>query len=250
MFRSTRLATPARVYANALEDFDHTLLDRSNKAYVDEHGLSGLFLPTMTPVLHQARRRIMIVGAETAGWNVRKEEEPFDTIESYVDRAMTKHQRFARERFSQMTQDRGQTFWNFMRDAGRHCGRDGLIYANFFCCDWRKANPIGSPRYKMVQRYSARLLHAQVEFFALSIIVFANGIASAGARRAVFPNKGADRTCSGGYDFADSHGIPNRHLWAFKLNDGIDCYRIQHPSSQKAGAGAAREFLLNLLPRA
>lgn len=244
------VGTLARVYANALEDFDHMLLDRSNKAYVDEHGLSGLFLPSMPPALHQARHRIMIVGAETAGWNVLNQGETFDTLESYVDRAMTKHERFARERFLQLTQDRGHTFWNFMRNVGRHCGTDGLIYANLFCCDWKGGSPLRSPRFKMVQHYSVRLLRAQVEFFAPSIIIFANGIASAGARRAVFPNKGTDGMCSRGYDFAVSHGIPNSHLWAFKLNDKIDCYRIQHPSSQKAGAGAAREFLLSLLPTA
>jgi hypothetical protein len=240
----------ARVYASALEGFDHTLLDRSNQAYVDEHRLSGLFLPSMPPAVHQARRRIMIVGAETAGWNVLEQGEAFETLDSYIDRAMTKHERFARKRFAQPMQDRGQTFWNFMRDAGRRCGTDGLIYANLFCCDWKGGSPIRGPRYKMVQHYSARLLRAQVEFFAPSIIVFANGIASAGARRAVFPTEGSDTTCSAGYDFAVSHGIPNRHLWAFKLNDRIDCYRIQHPSSQKAGAGTARKFLLNLLSRA
>ena len=191
----------------------------------------------------------MIVGAETAGWNVLKQGEPFGTLASYIDRAMAKHESFARRCFAQPTQDRGLTFWNFMRDAGRHCGTDGLIYANLFCCDYKGGSPIGNPRYKMVRHYSTRLLRAQVEFFNPSIIVFANGIASAGARRAAFPTKGTNSVCSNAYDFAITDRIPNRQLWAFWLHGRIPCYRIQHPSSQQAGAPSAREFLLKLLPR-
>jgi hypothetical protein len=240
----------AQVYVAALEGFDRALLDRTDDAHTKAHGLSGLFLPSMPSTLHQARQRIMVVGAETAGWNVLKRGEPFDTMEAYVDRAMAKHGKFSRERFAQPKQDPGLTFWNFMRDVGHQCSTDGLIYANLFCCDWNDGSPIRSPHYKTIQHYSARLLRAQVAFFAPSIIVFSNGSASAGARRAVFPTKGPNRTCSAGYDYVISHGIPNGQLWTFQLNDRIDCYRIQHPSSLKTGAGAARRFLLTLLPRA
>lgn len=233
---SRNTAALTQAYLAALDGFDRTLLDRNDAERTRAHGLSGLFLPSVPPKLHQAHQRIMVVGAETAIWNVLKESEVLGSMEDYVDRAMAKHDRFFRKRLENKRQDPGLTFLNFMRDVARQCGTDGLIYSNLFCCDWNGGSPMPSPHNEMVRHYSARLLQAQVAFFAPSIIIFANGSASAGARRAVFPTKGPHAVCSKGADFVISQRIPNSQLWEFKLNDAIHCYRIQHPSSFTRGA--------------
>jgi hypothetical protein len=241
-------AALARAYVAALEGFDPTLLDRSDRERYNMHRLSGLLLPSMPTNLHQAQQRIMLVGAETKTWEVLQQGEAMDSLSSYVDRAMAKHERVFKRCLAQRKQDRGRSFMNFLRDVARQCGADGLIYTNLLCCAWKKGSPLKSPHYKTIQEYSARLLKAQVEFFAPSIIIFANGLASAGARRAVFPIEGPDKVCSKGMDYVASHQIPNSQLWEFELNDSIRCYRIQHPSSREDRAADARRFLLALLP--
>jgi hypothetical protein len=226
------------------------LLDRSDEAFSASHGLSGLFLPSISGSLHEARHRIMIVGAETKSWEVLKTGESLNGLDAYVDRATQKHEKGFRNRLAITKQDRGRSFWNFVRNVAKQSGSDGLIWANLFCCAWKKKSPIKSPHFPMIQHYSNRLLKAQVEFFAPSVIIFANGIASAAARRAVFPIDGPGQVCTNGLDFALSHQIPNRQLWQFDLNETIRCYRIHHPSSRADGASDARQFLLSLLPSA
>lgn len=243
-------AALARQYLAALEEFDTTLLDRSDSARHASHGLSGLFLPSVPSRLHQAPHRIMIVGAETKGWAVLKKGESMNGLADYVNRAMTKHGGELHARLTQTTQDRGRSFMNFVRAVAKQSGPDGVIWANLFCCDWKKKSPIKSPHYEMVRHYSERLLKAQVEFFAPSIIIFANGLVSAPARRAVFPIEGPGQVCTNGADYHASHQIPNKQIWQFDLYGKIRCYRIQHPSSREDGATEARRFLLTLLPRA
>lgn len=244
-------AALARTYVAALEGFDTTLLDRSDEARYQQHQLSGLLLPSIPARLHTARQRIMIVGAETRAWNVLKKGEALASLDAYVGRAMRKHEDVFRRCLEQGAQDRGRSFMNFVRDLAGQCGSDGLVWTNLFCCAWKKASPLKSPHYPMIQEYSARLLKAQVAFFAPSIIIFANGLATAGARRAVFPTEGPGAVCSNGADFAKSDNrIANKQLWQFDLDKTIRCYRIQHPSSRSDGAIAARRFLLTLLPQA
>ena len=236
----------AELYLSALEGIDQALLDR----VPDRNGLSGLFLPSVPPGLHLARQRIMIVGAETAGWNVLKPGEPLKTLDAYVAKAMAKHSEFFKRQLNQGPA-RGRTFFNFVREVASSCGSEGLIYSNLFCFDWKGGSPMHSKaHYKMVQHYSAQLLKAQVNYFRPDIIIFANGSASAGARRACFPTKGAHKVCGIGRDYVMTHNLPNSQLWEFQLHDTIRCFRIQHPSSRSAGATAARQCLLTLLPAA
>lgn len=245
---SRNRAALAQIYLGALEGFDTSLLDRTDNATRQAHGLSGLFLPGVPDTLHQARQRIMIVGAETKGWEVLKRGEPFDGLAAYVDRAMARHEKQFHDFLVQPTPDRGRSFMNFVRDLARHSGPESLIWANLFCCDRNTKSPIGCPGYEMIQHYSARLLKAQVEFFAPSVIIFANGLASAPARRAVFPIDGPDQVCENSRDYMETNQIPSKQLWQFDLHRTIRCYRIQHPSSRQEGAAKARRFLLTLLP--
>ncbi|MBD8566205.1 hypothetical protein IFU01_18255 [Oxalobacteraceae sp. CFBP 8763] len=240
----------ARRYVAALDGFDIALLGRSDEAFSASHGLSGLFLPGISGNLHAAPHRIIIVGAETKSWEVLRTGESLNGLDAYVDRAMQKHEKGLRNRLAITKQDRGRSFWNFVRNVAKQSGSDGLIWANLFCCAWKKKSPIKSPHFPVIQHYSNRLLKAQVEFFAPSVIIFANGIASAVARRAVFPIDGPGQVCTNGLDFALSHQIPNRQLWQFDLNETIRCYRIHHPSSRADGASEARHFLQSLLPSA
>jgi hypothetical protein len=78
-----------------------------------------------------------------------------------------------------------------------------------------------------------------------NIIVFANGINSASEMRQFCA---LDR-CTSSHNPGEAHGIDKNHLWAFKLDEYIQCYRIHHPSgrNRKTEAKRARKHLLKLL---
>jgi hypothetical protein len=92
----------------------------------------------MSGNLHEARHRIMIVGAETKSWEVLKTGESLNGLDAYVDRAMQKHEKGLHNRLAITKQDRGRSFWNFVRNIAKQSGSDGLIWANLFCCAWKK----------------------------------------------------------------------------------------------------------------
>lgn len=228
-------------YLRVLADFDVSLLDRHAPA-ADAQPLSGLFLPSVPPDLASAKKRIMIVGCETRKWGVLKQGECFTTLQDYVARAMQIHQQYFAQQLTQ-NDGKGRSFHNFTRSVARRCGSEGLIYANLLCMSWKEGSPRRSWHVDVIKKYSALLLKEQIAFFAPDIIIFANGSASAGYRRAFFP---MERDGSGKAIGEDFEGIANHQLWKFNLG-AIECYRIQHPSSRTQAAADARKFLLDLL---
>jgi len=233
----------AQAYLPILKDLEQHFLDGSRK---DEEGfskLSGLFLPSVPEGFASARHRIMVVGRETKGWTIIGKNEQFTSLDAYVDIALNKHRDYLADNLPK-SPDKGQSFFNLMRSVSKHCGSNGLVWANLFCASWKRNSPVKSPQFKTIQKYSELLLKTQIELFQPQTIIFANGTSSAQYRREFFPTEGESKVCSGfgGYE---ADGFSRGQLLRFQLNSSIQCYRIQHPSSRSKEARAARHYLVN-----
>lgn len=227
-------------YLKILSDIDINLLDASRPV-----GLSGLFLTSVSDTYTNAKNKIMIVGSETAGWNVLPKGKSFSNLAEYVESSMVKHKEFFRNQLVAKN-SRGYSFHNFTRAIGNKCGKDGLIYSNLFSFDWRKGSPIKSPYFHVIKKYSEPLLKVQIAILNPDIIIFANGMISVPYRREYFPI-GESGVCVNGRDYA-AKGVKNHHLWEFDLFNKIRSFRIHHPSARAKAAVQAREFLVDLLP--
>ncbi len=235
-------------YSEILKNLDNSYLDPRHPVSKRSEGLSGIFLTSVSDKYHLAKNRIMIVGRETAGWNVLKPNEQFTTLERYIEVSMKKHQRFFEAQLDRNNQ-RGCSFHNFTRSVANKCGKDGLIYSNLFCFDWNKGSPMQSPHFEVIKKYSEALLKIQLRILEPQIIIFANGITSTPHRREFFPINGDNQVCTNGRDYS-SKGIASHHLWEFDLHKNIRCFRIHHPSTRTKEAEKTRHFLINLLPSA
>lgn len=236
----------AAQYLDALRDLDISYLDQHHPLGKQPEGLSGLFLTSVPKKFGLAKNKIMIIGSETAGWNVLKTDEQFTTLPIYIEKSMDKHQRFFEIQLNS-NNSKGYTFHNFTRSVARKCGKEGLIYSNLFCFDWKKGSPMSCGHFETIKKYSELLIKIQIRFFKPDIIIFANGITSVPYRREFFPIKGDKQVCRNGRDYSNQ-GIPNHYLWEFDLYENIRCFRIHHPSARAREASKARQFLLNLLP--
>jgi hypothetical protein len=67
-------------YSEVLKNLDSSYLDPQHPVGKWSEGLSGLFLTSVFDKYHLAKNKIMIVGSETAGWNVLKANEQFATL--------------------------------------------------------------------------------------------------------------------------------------------------------------------------
>ena len=191
----------------------------------------------------------MVVGRETRGWNVLKNDEPFTGLNDYTYKAINKHKTFF-ESQQKKKNARGCTFHNFMRSVAKKSGSNGLIYSNLFCFAHKESIPTKSDHFETIKDISKKLLDVQIKLLSPDIIIFANGLDrdSVMARREYFPIKGDDKACFNSKDYA-SEGVPNKYLWEFDLYDKIRCLRIQHPSTRSKEAKQAEKFLIDqLLP--
>lgn len=239
--------TLVEMYREALADIDPRFLTRGDKA-----GLSGLFLPSMPEGYVSAANKVMVIGCETRAWYVELPIKDKNFLHGYIDSAMDTHRQHLVCELKK-SKSRGRSFFNFMRDVSAKVGQEGLVYSNLLCYSWKKKSPLQCEELEMIRKYSEILLKAQIKFFQPDVIIFANGIASAGVRRSFFPinDKNGDQACFNSRDFSEQ-GVRKHHLWAFDLEVGLDhripCYRIHHPSARAPEADLARKFLLGLLP--
>jgi hypothetical protein len=236
-------------YHNILKEIDLMYLDRRSPEGKRPKELSGLFLTSISDEYRNAKNKIMIIGSETAGWNVLKAEEEFIELKDYIKNSMNKHQkRFKKELDGKNS--RGYSFYNFARSVAKKCGKNGLIYSNLFCFDWSEGSPIHCKYFETIKKYSGLLIAKQIEVLKPEIVIFANGITSVPYRRELFPIHGDNKVCTNGRDYSDK-GVNNHHLWEFDLHNSIRCLRIHHPSARAKSAVKARNYLIeNLLPSA
>lgn len=238
--------TLANVYRDILSDLPQHWLDRSRSHEAEYAKLSGLFLPGTSPAYRCAPQKIMVVGRETRRWEVLKGDDKFESLESYICKAMAKQQDHFANSISK-PKDRGESFFNLLRNLSADHGTQGIAWANLFCFAWnKKKSPMRWHSFEKLREISELLLKAQIRVLQPDIIIFANGPSSEKFRQVYFPHKGEFSVCSEPGDFR-KEGVPLRQLWRFKLDQHIQCYRIQHPSNFRAPARAARKFLLEQL---
>jgi hypothetical protein len=237
------------VYREILKELDPCYLGRPEYRPGGLHGLSGLFLPSVSAGYSRAARKIMVVGAETRAWEPLGGGD-FQSMDSYVDRAMEKHARFFAEMMDGPN-DRGRSFHNFTRAVKQRTGAEGLIYANLFCFAWgkRKGSPIKSGKevFSVIKELSRKILDAQIEILRPDCIIFANGIASAPYRREFFPHGDNGRCMSPDPVTSHANAMDARYFWEFVLDKKIRCFRIQHPSARSREAERGRALALDLL---
>lgn len=235
-----------------LREYDQLLWEKYQRTNPDLTKLSGMFLPSVHEGYANAPRKVMLVGRETAGWSVVGKGkwatiEKYTDLETYIDTSMKKHLLcLTGEAFSR--NDKGSTFFNFIKMLMPVVGREGFVWANLFCFDSKKKNPESSPYFETIKGMSQKLLTTQINTLKPDVIIFANGSDSACYRAEFFPfnGKGKEVVCSNFADPGKNHGIDNKHLWQFDLNltNQHRCYRIHHPSYFAKKAKQARAFLV------
>jgi hypothetical protein len=235
----------ADAYRDVLADLPQHWLDCSRSHEGEYAKLSGLFLPGTSLGFHCAPQRILLVGRETRGWSVLKGDDKFENLETYICKAMAKQQDHL-AKFISEPKDRGESFFNLLRDLANDHGTQGIAWANLFSFAWNKKSPMRWKHFAKLLEMSEQLLKVQISILQPDIIVFANGASSAKYRQGYFPHKGKSSVCSELSDFS-KQGIPINQLWRFKLHQRIQCFRIQHPSSISIPSRAARRFLLEQL---
>jgi len=236
----------ANAYRDVLTGLPQHWIDRSRSHEAEYAKLSGLFLPGTSPAFYAAPQKILVVGRETRRWDVLKGDDEFESLETYICKAMATQQDHL-AKFILKPRDRGESFFNLLRDLADDHGTQGIAWANLFSFAWDKKSPMRwKPHFAKVLEISEQLLKVQVRILQPDIIIFANGTSSAKFRQGYFPHKGESSVCSELGDFC-KQGIPLNQLWRFKLHQRIQCFRIQHPSSISASSRAARRFLLEHL---
>ncbi|MEN0106882.1 MAG: hypothetical protein AAGC84_10700 [Pseudomonas sp.] len=234
----------AGLYLEALNDIDPGLL--GGHTVPNKHGYSGLYLPAIPDGYWQAKTRVMVIGRETRGWNVVKQDQVCTDLATYIACCMATQKKFQAEYIGKSA-DAKATFYNLPRMVAKRCGTNAVAIGNLFCIAHKKTIPTGSKDYAHILQYSEALLKLQLKAFRPHIVIFANGTSSVKQRRAFFPIDGQNQVCFNGRHFLQD-GIDKNHLWAFEM-DGMQCYRIHHPSSRhREKAEAARRFLMTLLP--
>lgn len=235
----------ANAYRDVLTGLPQHWLDRSQSHDVEYAKLSGLFLPGTSVAYHCAPQKILVVGRETRRWDVLKGDEKFESLDTYICKAMaTQQDHLGRYIFE--PRDRGESFFNLLRDLAEDHGTQGIAWANLFSFAWDKKSPMRWKHFAKLLKISEQLLKVQIENLQPDIIIFACGASSAKFRQGYFPHKGESSVCTELGDFCEQ-GIPLNQLWRFKLHQRIQCFRIQHPSSISAPSRAARRFLLEQL---
>ena len=230
-------------YLEILSGYDINFFDRST-VVEGIAGYSDIFLPG-APAEWQSGRRVMIVGRETRGWKRPTSIGAYDTLERHIDAMIGCHTSFSACHGSKKKQNRGETFWNFMRSVGDIVGDGNVAWCNLFCMDFEDTMPQpGQPHYDTVKSLSAQLLKAEINILRPDVIIFANGGSSVLVRREFFPLSGPERVCT---DWRPVGKSDKTKLERFTLFGSIDCYRINHPSARSPANRAARKFLLDHL---
>lgn len=227
-------------YTKILNQYDPKYFEVKEK----RAGKSGMFLATVSDDYEKEKNKVMIVGCETAGWNVLK-DHPFASVDQYVDLALNEHQQFFKEQMATKNA-KGRTFFNFARKVAKGgVSVNGMVYANLFCFDWHGKSPMKCAEFKFIKEISQKIMNAQIDILKPDYILFVNGISSAGCRRDFFPMEGENQRCTSIKGYPET--ISKRHLLEFMLDDKIKCWRTHHPAAFSKEANRGREEALKLL---
>ena len=234
-----------KIYFEILSTVDSSLFDKKHPLH--DKKLSGLFLTSFHPDYFNSTDKIMLIGAETRGWNVYRECKELDEnyiLENYIEGAIKRHDSEIREILSTPPSNKRE-FYNLFKKIIKHSGNKRIIYNNLFSFSYNKKSPINTLHYNEIRELSKKLLFAELEFYKPDILIFANGLGSACFRKELFP---LDQ-CINRKDFV-LEGIPNKQLWQFSFNDYL-CFRLTHPSARGKMAimNLAQDKMIEMLPK-
>lgn len=235
-----------KIYLDILQKYNSSFFNPADQNFYKE--LSGLFLTSFHPDYFISNKKIMIIGAETRGWNIYRNQQVFShsfDMNNCIDLAIKRHQEEMTSILNSKPSNKLE-FYNLIKQLFSEIENEKIIYNNLFCFSWNKDSPMKSSIYDEIKQMSKELLIAELEFYQPNFIIFANGLSSTDFRREVFPmEKCVDRE-----DFTNE-GIENKQLWKFKY-EGIECYRIQHPSaiSKRNEAQRARNKMIQIIKEA
>lgn len=244
--------TPRYIAAVEAADPDFISTLHSYRAIVGK-GLSDIFLPTVATSYAEAPVKVMVLGRETKGWLYGNEAQIGSRAE-YVRVGMDKHRNFRDGERCLRSKSHPSGLIRLLKGVCKQTSPAGLIYSNLFAVDHNKGDPRSNKQaWPHIRSLSKQLLDIQIEVLQPDIIVFANGIGSATERREFFPHAPAPlHRCTDPHSPWEAHGVGKDHLWGYKLDGRIQCYRIHHPSSpiQKTEAKRARDYLFRLIRKA
>lgn len=217
------------------------------------NGFSEILLGFVPDNYENARHKILIVGRETAGWQL-DEKIPIKAYDrNTIINSMTKSKSWVTSNLTgkHSKDEKGKTFFNFVRKVRDKCGDNGILWANTFAVDYKKSTPNTKklPKnhkklFEIIKKLSKELLQAQIDILKPDFILFVGGKASLSAQKAYFPTLKGDGKCL-------KDDLPINYLEKFMFNkqDKPICYRTgYHPAYYKRNAQRALKVLVEHLP--
>jgi hypothetical protein len=122
-------------YLNILSKLDESFFNEKHSNSKKIEGLSSLFLASEPDNYWHAKNKIMIIGAETRGWEIKLTEEY--CLKNYTRSSIEQNKHFFKRMMNE-PRTKKITFHDFTRAVADKSGHEGLIYSNLFCFDWNK----------------------------------------------------------------------------------------------------------------
>ena len=218
-------------------------------ALLSNSNLSKIHLGFVPNDFKKKKHRILIVGRETRGWDL-KSLEKYDQNSVYQLMSLSKSWVKDNLEKSDLVNKRGRRFFNFFRKVAQENPNASILWANIFCVSYKKSNPSKIETksvFANIKKISESLLKAQIEILQPNIIIFASGLDSQAiiARRAYFKD---DLKPSGKSVVS---GLDKKYLEQFYFSGNYDedilCYRTVHPSSRREHSVIALKELRKIL---
>lgn len=216
------------------------------------NGFSEILLGFVPENYENTKHKILIVGRETAGWQL-DEKNPIKVYDiQTIIKSMIKSKNWVTSNLmGKFSKDaKGKTFFNFVRKVRDKCGDDGILWANTFAVDYKKSTPNTKKLPKnhkklfgIIKKLSKKLLYAQIDILKPDFILFVGGQASVSARRAYFPTLKGD-----GKSLTNNLPIKYLEKFMFEGQDKPICYRTYHPSYFEKNAQNGLATLIEILP--
>lgn len=228
--------------------------------------ISGLFLPSISGQYEASKTKIMLVGAETAGWDPLLERNEFgqaltangepatrltyESLEDYVDKTMFRHSQVFSNGLAAKN-SKGKTFYNYLRELDKELApigagfeSAGWVWSNLHCFDWNGASPIRNKScyQNFIKPVSEKLLNKQIEILKPDFIVFLSGIFAAKTRNDFFEERVTKLP-------EQNHQFSTKYLWEFLMDNAQHCIRTHHPSARNPEAQRALSESRKMLKR-
>ncbi|MDV6316460.1 hypothetical protein [Idiomarina sp. HP20-50] len=246
---------------------------RSTDFILGQDLYSGVFLSKPFEHYEASKKKVMVVGRETAGWNtagwntetkkntisaIVKANEEGD-LQDVIDESLFRYSWHLRDHPDGPVRTKSKsTFQRFYLKVAKSLELDphALIYQNLYAWDFNGRSPLSrkDSEFKFIQRCSAELLAASIKYNRPDAIIFAVGCTTANDQTIKMVCKllagdnhgGGESTDLVDYKNYETKELVKRRYWHFQ-SDGIDCIRISHPRPQGGEFEKYRTKAINTL---